>query len=506
MLYALAIIVVGLLSSSDGCWMKHNNSRITYLCTKSVEAMHPEADCTVGLDSTEYATMRYLRYECPSVLNKNQIIPDDIKRFSNLHTVDLSHGRLSTMIKLPFGDSVQVIDISNNYLETIPSDAFANTKNVTSINLSSNAISDLNDSVTNLQSLEELDLSGNLFTQFNYGSFGTNINLKHLYLRDNPIQIFKFNLFSATQTVAVYFPSNIIRDLFVSCTTSICPFGSFKDADYFSNIRDFKATGNQLQANDISRMLLQFGAKLEKLELSQNNIESLDGCIAGLQNKENLTHLDLTHNPLKAFNFNESLPSVRSNVDVLLPTATIEKLDVSCTTNCKFVGFDLGDVFKNLRTLNASGRQNESTDIILGKIGPQIEILDLSWNLMNRINSTVFRHYGNLKKLTWTHANLSYIHKNAFNFQTQLVKLDLSYNNLRTIEFARRMPVKELYLQNNALENINGITRAKFPNLTTLSIIGNKLQCDYLRKYRESLNSTDPIYNIVPQSISIACK
>lgn len=65
--------------------------------------------------------------------------------------------------------------------------------------------------------------------------------------------------------------------------------------------------------------------------------------------------------------------------------------------------------------------------------------------------------------------------------------MDLSWNQLKTIDFDLFLPqytqLESLYLNENELTELEGLTHTLFPTLKVLGITGNNFNCSYLRKF-----------------------
>lgn len=476
------IIFAVIISTSKGCFVKyeprdeHSYKSMTYFCEQE-EKMNSKRNCSTleTLTTEDVEDVKEFKYECRSVPGRNHFRPEDFERFSHLQIVDLSHTQMSRYLKFPYSSNVRKIDASNNWLESLPSDAFTAAKNVLIINCSHNALQSLNNLFKTLHNLEKLDLSFNEVRMVQ-NEFIDNENLRYLNLKGNLIVHFQFRtlLSSLNHAIMVNFSANMIVELDVSCTTQMCPFGGFNDDDYFENIRHFNATGNKIQ--DASGLLLKLGPNLTTLDLSRNNITSLDTSIEALHDKSILNRFDIRDNPLTQFSFERFLPSVNDVATVLLPTNSIKVLDISCdttkgNTTCYFRGFADGNRFENLHYLNASGKQIENASIILGKIGSKIETLDLSRNHIQTIDSNMLKSFNNLKYFIWKHANINHIDNNAFDSQKKLQELDLSSNLLKQIGFSETFKqLTTLHFHGNNLESMNNINLTHFPKLTSLTV------------------------------------
>lgn len=198
--------------------------------------------------------------------------------------------------------------------------------------------------------------------------------------------------------------------------------------------------------------------KLEILDLSHTHIEQIDdNCFTY---NSNMMQLNLRGNQLKIFNFN-IFPQNAKLVEVHLPSRNIEKLDISCVKSiCHFKHFNQDNFFENIHVFNASGNRKQNISKLLSKIGVKVAVLDLSWNTIEILDSSLLQRFTNLQYLNLSHSKVSKITSNAFRSQSHLRLLDLTHNNLKGIDSA----IFHSKLEN---ENLIGSQSSRFDKIVS---------------------------------------
>ena len=108
-----------------------------------------------------------------------------------------------------------------------------------------------------------------------------------------------------------------------------------------------------------------------------------------------------------------------------------------------------------------------------------LQVLDLSYNNMNRIEDNVFRSLVNLKTLRLTGNELDTITSQTFKGLTSLQVLDLSENDISNIQespFTDLQKLQELDLSRNSISTVSPIAFLGLVSLRSLALDNNKLE------------------------------
>ncbi|EJW80886.1 immunoglobulin I-set domain-containing protein [Wuchereria bancrofti] len=134
--------------------------------------------------------------------------------------------------------------------------------------------------------------------------------------------------------------------------------------------------------------------------------------------------------------------------------------------------------------------------------------LNLGYNKIRSISDEALASLRYLEELNLSHNQISYISGIAFKSLLSLQKIDLGWNKLKTLSFSLHIPnLKELYLNDNSIEDILPELPLNFSSLKTLSLANNTishLQSKSLMKcYKlENLNlAQNPLLKVPAQAL-----
>ncbi|CAH1104752.1 unnamed protein product [Psylliodes chrysocephalus] len=409
--------------------------------------------------------------------NNLTTVPVFITDFIGMHSLDLSRNEIESIdAKLFRTLNLKRLNLSSNSFYQINTSEFANLKKLTSLDLSNNELSFL-ENLLLLPSLQYLNLSNNKLKVLNGAGFNSLKLLQHLDVSRNQLVRIAFE--------SIRLP-NLAR-LFVAGNTQLG-----KSRDVFV----FVGTGRKLQSLDASLTgLKQVPAALthsiQSLNLTENLIRTIN--CGDLDDYPLLYSLDLSFNEI---NFVEedslgrleflSVLYIARNRLVEIPRRLPEKL--------KVLHLDINEIGritkKDLRGLTVLEvlllNDNNITVINEGAFSELISLvtLDLSRNPLINLQSGSFA--GPLSLETLRLSSIEIISTNEDNpfplaVPERLVKLDLSrspglarqfLSDTATLMAAKRL--QELDLSGGNLENLKQDLQFFLPQLKVLRIGGNK--------------------------------
>lgn len=399
----------------------------------------------VNVRASKFPTNITEAYKLVSLeLQRNFIkkIPGSISRLGNLTILNLQCNELD---KLPQGFSqlknLQLLDLSSNRFSRYPS-VINNCTNLLQIDLSYNKIQILPDSINQLVKVAKINLAHNKISQID--NLSGMKNLRTLNLRFNRIATIKTN---AANLQNLYLTNNRISN-FEDIVPKLRALEIQENPITVINFKDFYPANmtslslNNAQLASIPGKLFTSLARLEKLELNENNLTRLPPEI-GLLSK--LVYLSVSRNKL------ESLPQEFSQLK------NLRSLNLHSN--------NIRDVFKcmddiELTTLNISSNMFGTQDM-------DGDFLHAVLNGSKLTNSLMFfiAADNQFNDEMWS----------LFNCFTNLQLLNLSYNNLSDVSNLKLENLSELYLSGNKLRTLPSDTVLKWKQLKTLMLNANQL-------------------------------
>uniref|UniRef100_A0A8D8SNM6 Chaoptin n=2 Tax=Cacopsylla melanoneura TaxID=428564 RepID=A0A8D8SNM6_9HEMI len=400
----------------------------------------------------EYRSMHNLMKLSVSRVPKQVITAEDFEGFNvDLEEIDFTHSHLRGIKNNAFRHirSVKHMDLSNNFITSIDSNAFQEVgHSLISLSLS-HAFSKEYGALSNafftpLSSLKYLDLSYNSLHSLSESTFSDNPELEVVELQDNHIGSIPrglFTEFNHQRLQQVHFSFNEISHISSQC---------FSELPHLE-----KLYLNDNRIGRIDKHALVDLRALEELTLKGNKLRDIS--YEAFQNIPSLRLLDLSYNEMNNFDF-----------AVLDQVGRLSNLKVNLSHN------EILALHKNLSYSDSEGSN--------------IKILDLSHNNISHIGEEYFHPVINtLTHLYLSHNSLSKATRNAFGSLHHLEWLDISANNIFDIDFdsfknTHRLQV--FYIHHNHLKDI---PRDLFHGFQQLRIVD--LSSNWIRALPDNLFS-----------------
>lgn len=361
--------------------------------------------------------------------------------FKRLQQLQMSHIDLALFHRsgLLGADSLNVLDLSHNAIEEMPSKAFSNAWNLTEIDLSYNRIVSMASDVFKVES-ESIQRESSIVGLPNTSSFLKIIRLNHNNL-------------------------------------------TFIDPEWFSNIPYL--TMLTLNDNFLTEIYacLAFSTNkaLRTLELQNNDFTTISittGLLGG-QCLGQLDTFDISNNPKNTNNAAMDVNAKEINIinTNLQQWTILENTGILWASHNRINSVIVQLPNENLLELHLDHNRIDSIEFLRGL--ERLEIIDLSHNELTQITSDIFENMFNLQRLDISYNKLAAI---DFAFVEQTVSLeylDIS-NNLLSGQFkldVEAIALIELNIANNNYSSLQHNLRKQMPSLTSINLNNNFFSC-----------------------------
>ncbi|XP_048004885.1 leucine-rich repeat-containing G-protein coupled receptor 4 isoform X2 [Leguminivora glycinivorella] len=378
--------------------------------------------------------------------------------------LDISHSQLPDIADHSFrelGLSITKLKLNNDNLSELPETAFTRLDLVDYFSVSDNELAEIPRHVArHLPHAKTLDLCRNKISKLTEDDFKDLQELEHLLIANNEIsKIERHALPKALKHI--HLGINSLNSL----------NGALRDLDelewIFINANNLKSLENELPT--LAEDEFAEAEVLAYLDISYNQIKSLNGSLRSLKS---LRYLNLTYNALTEFSLQEikglkkldvidfshnKINHITGNMENLVDVETkVLELRLDHNHLVTLGGALIG--FHGLMRLNLSNNQLQqvSSDDLNGL--EDLKVLDLSFNDIATLEETSKSFLPSLEELIAHHNNISALDKD-FHGLPSLCMADLSYNKIRSINYdlvsktrctINGVPSKlKIYLQDN---------------------------------------------------------
>lgn len=385
-------------------------------------------ECTSASISQVESTLNFLKPSKGSVhsltiyrLNESRIttLPDSLfRQFSSIKELHISSTNLTRMGSdqtfAGLGDSLHTLSFVNSKISTIPKSTLSKLKQLSSLDVQANQISNLESYVFYGLPLKTLNLQNNIIASLHEFAFGGLENtLEELSLIGNKLENFPlFALRRLRKLQSLKLQSNLI---------------------------------SQIPDDGFTRFTV-----LETLDLQSNQIRHLS------------SRSFVTMPKLKTLYCSNNLLTVVSDSSIFVQLHHLETLDLSLN-RLRVVNLN---GLESIRTLDLS--YNHLHDLRLQGMSGLRELFASHNNILQLVNET-FLNTTALEVLYLQHNSIHSITYNAFHRLTELRVLDLSFNQLSGLHsalFKHTSQLESLYLDNNHISD-SGLTSGIFQELVS---------------------------------------
>jgi Leucine-rich repeat (LRR) protein len=394
---SLGTITTGMFSSLS---FTKNLTRLMFWWLSKIDAVEPGA--FKGIPNLK--TLSFLATTLTTIPSG---LLDGVAVLKELHFID--HKSLTSVENDVFSSDacVDMIEFSNNAIETIADDTFKNASScLVTLNLDKNKIKEVsNATFTGLEELKTLSMSENNDMNISSGTFSNLKQVKSLTL----------DAVFVSETL----PTGVFNGLETLQTISIQNGGlkTFKPEDFQS-----------------------FTQTLEQLDISNNKIETFPASAVSVLTS--LKRFRLTKN--SAGNVLLIKPGDFSSLQ------TLTDLDMAGTK----ISQPVSEVFKGLASLKTLDLGRAGIKVITPGVFSGLQkliSLSLDENNLTTLANDGFKDLSSLKSLSLTNNNVSVVQDRAFDGLSNLDVLRLDYNSLTTLGVTCLQPVAdaEVFLHDN---------------------------------------------------------
>lgn len=390
-----------------------------------------------------------------------------IQMYPNIEWLDLSFSGYESLDWLNVkSERLKEINASINLLSEVPQHLFQNLPELVDLDLSRNKISYVNEmDLSDARKLRKIHLSHNNLEQISDSNFKCATDLEYIDLRTNKLSsISSFS--NNNQLRTVRYMENPIREFncsfllaarlisFHFSWSSVLSFNGQDCADKRIHVVSPNGNGNVDNNDGIS---ITAGTRQHTLTCHPKSFTSLNNFVAGRNAFDNVAdilncftdihYMDLGGNyigafrssALKSFYFLERLnlsdtALLYFDVGDLRSPSQLKSLDLS-QNNLK----DIRNIAQAnyLNELNLNENRLQNTPEIVQHLSATIQKLKLSGNFMGTVTPITFRRFTALQLLALSNTSLSISQGNPFERLVELRSLDVSHNNLSSVNFTQ---------------------------------------------------------------------
>lgn len=226
---------------------------------------------------------------------------------------------------------------------------------------------------------------------------------------------------------------------------------------------------------------------LEYVNLNNNQFHWVDM----FRNNKMMKWLLVANNPILNFDCNHFLKM--SSISVLISWEHVRYFHTNCDGNQFHIYLNSNHddavmpaqreiycsdgSFESIQQFSAGRNKIESVAKMLQCFGPSLREMDLSGNFVGKLNTTTFKRFINLEWLSLSDTILVDFNFDMLANQTKLERLDMSFNNLKSVSDASMLKqfgnLSQFIAAGSQLPNASEIIRHLRPSIGYLDLSGN---------------------------------
>ncbi|CRL04742.1 CLUMA_CG017802, isoform A [Clunio marinus] len=458
-----------ILELGNNCFSNSSSIKVIYLENNSIQRLDFYVFHSLGNLDQLYLSNNYIK-KLPSTIfeynrkltsltldnNLLKVLDDSVfSNLINLREIRLKDNLIERIDNRLFANSRNLMELylQNNRIKTIETEAFRQCHRLKYVDIRHNELVDVENIFNTNSSLLSVQLNSNLIKFINHKIFNNQFNVQVLSLENNLIKKLEKALFTNLLHIErLYLKNNSIYQI---------PDNAF---DKMLTLKHLDLSINELMT--VNQNLFAKLVRLEELHLSQNLIHSIES--NSFEKLKNLKTLDLSENNIHSLHkdlFVDPLPSLYY---LNLRRTNLSKIEPS--------------VFKgltNLNELNLDENFLHSWDIRQIDI-PSLRVMRISSNnfSVSAIKENMFDKLPSLQTLIMVDCGITQLPDTLFVRNTNLVRIDLSRNQLRVINrnlFSRLNVFKELNLNKNVINDFPHMALSNISTLEILSLANNAI-------------------------------
>ncbi|XP_045553629.1 toll-like receptor 13 [Salmo salar] len=390
-------------------------------------------------------------------MSRNQISQVDdgsLGHLEALQELGLAHNRLTTLSDHMFQGLVNLslLHLDNNLISTIGSSSFQLLSSLKTVNLTKNNLYNMKDvqPIVQLPHLQELYIGSNRFTSFQSQEISnTSIELRLLDLSRNPLGIFR-----VTADVLPYLE---VLDI-AYCGQLGRMEWEVLDRSFLSNVKRLNLSGIEMSFERMVMVLQTVNSSLVHLRLYDIGEERVKALTDIACHIPTLSLLRLHHNNISVLS-KEFLQSCKH----------LTEMDV-CDNNINQLSEFSFRSMEQLSTLKLGHNSLSSVPNATRNL-PTLKILDLSFNIINKLGCSDFANLTGLTQLFLFHNQISKLPGCVFQDLKELRILKVGSNKILTLNDVFMNGLHKLETLNFAGNKLSSIRKGDFKGLASLKTL-----------------------------------